>query len=255
MDKDLLRIGCAGWSLRREQQASFPDAASQLHRYAAVFSAVEVNSCFYRSHRHATWARWAESTPENFRFSYKLPKSITHQARLKNSYEPVCRFLDEVMWLGARQGVLLVQLPPSLTFDVQVVGDFFAMLKRVGESHAMAHKIACEPRHASWFTPEASRLLQEFEVTGVAAHPPRSAQHFAPFGDTAHVYYRLHGSPHVYRSAYSEADLLDLAGRLTSSLAAGVETWCIFDNTADGHAVDNVLRLLQILSADDSVEM
>lgn len=78
-----LNIGCAGWSLRGDLQGVFPADGSHLQRFASVFAAVEVNSCFYQSHRKSTWLRWAECTPESFRFSYKLSKSITHQARLQ----------------------------------------------------------------------------------------------------------------------------------------------------------------------------
>lgn len=249
-NEDRLRIGCAGWGLRSEHKSRFPDAGSHLQRYAAVFNAVEVNSCFYRSHRKATWARWAESTPPSFQFSYKLPRSITHQARLKNVHDPLCRFLDEVAQLGKRQGILLIQLPPSFSFEPHVVGEFFTMLRRVDGSRGVQREVACEPRHASWFTGEAIRLLSEFETAGVAAHPPKPEQRFAPFGFAGCAYFRLHGAPHIYHSAYSEADLRDLAIRISLTLAAGAKTWCVFDNTAEGHAVDNALRLLQTLRAE-----
>lgn len=101
IESGLLKIGCAGWSLRREQQTLFAEGDSHLHRYASIFNAVEVNSCFYGSHQKTTWSRWAESTPENFRFSYKLPKAITHLARLQNAEDQLSTFLEEVHARGA----------------------------------------------------------------------------------------------------------------------------------------------------------
>ncbi len=242
-----LKIGCAGWSLRLEQQSLFAEGDSQLQRYASVFEAVEVNSCFYRPHRKSTWLRWAESTPENFRFSYKLPKTITHQARLQGVDELLEGFLDQVDNLESRLGTLLVQLPPSFAFDSRVVCEFFALLRRLDDRRQVQRAVACEPRHASWFTPEASGLLEDLEVAGVAAHPAQLGQDVVPFGFKGHVYYRLHGAPRVYYSAYSDEQLEKLAVTLSQSIEAGIETWCIFDNTAEGHAVSNALQLMELM--------
>ena len=77
-------IGCAGWSIHKDVAGAFPDEGSHLERYAAVFPAVEINSSFYRPHQPQTYARWAASVPEAFRFSVKLPRSITHDARLRD---------------------------------------------------------------------------------------------------------------------------------------------------------------------------
>src|SRR4051812_3704858 len=81
----LIHLGTAGWNIRREQAHRFATAGTHLERYASLFNAVEINSCFYRPHRLATYERWATSVPEYFRFSVKLPKVITHQARLVDS--------------------------------------------------------------------------------------------------------------------------------------------------------------------------
>lgn len=193
--------------------------------------------------------RWAESTPESFRFSYKLPKSITHKARLRNAEDLLCTFFDEVDGLGSRLGVLLVQLPPSLEFDVQLVSEFFSVLRREDARRHTCRLVACEPRHPSWFTPEANDLLDELEVAGVAAHPPRPGQNFQPYGFGGLNYFRLHGAPRIYYSEYSEAELQTLMQQLTRAATAKIETWCIFDNTAKGHAVGDALRLRELLGA------
>ena len=85
----------------------FPPGPSLLHRYAAAFPAVEINSSFHRPHRPATYARWASSVPDRFRFSVKLPRAVTHEARLAGTAALVERFLGEVRSLGDRLGVLL----------------------------------------------------------------------------------------------------------------------------------------------------
>src|SRR5881397_2217283 len=109
-------VGCAGWGLHKDVASRFPPDGSQLERYAAVFPAVEINSSFYRPHQPQTYARWAASVPEAFRFSVKLPRTITHDAKLRGIDELLDRFAREAGELGPKLGCVLVQLPPSGAF-------------------------------------------------------------------------------------------------------------------------------------------
>lgn len=144
----------------------FPAADTHLQRYAARFNAVEINSSFYRPHQFGTYARWADSEPEDFRFSAKLPKTITHQQRLLDGAPLLDAFLAQVSCLGDRLGCLLVQLPPSLVFDGVVIRNFLAALR---DRHASP--VALEPRHASWFAAPADALLRAWQVGRVLADP------------------------------------------------------------------------------------
>jgi len=231
-------VGCAGWSLPRPEQGRFPEAGSHLERYAARFDAVEINSSFHRPHRPATYARWSASVPESFRFSVKLPKTITHTLRLQQAGETLKTFLAEAAGLGDKLGCLLVQLPPSLSFDPAVATDFFADLRSRSPV-----PLACEPRHPSWFTPPVDEILGELGVARVAADPARVPEAAEPGGAGKLRYYRLHGSPKMYYSAYSEEYLAALASRLQAERAAGRTVWCIFDNTTLGAAAGNALDL------------
>ena len=141
-----IRIGTAGWSIPKEHAGAFPISGSHLERYAAVFNAVEINSSFYRPHRAATYERWAASVPDDVRFAVKIPKAITHERRLKNAGSLLERFLSEVGSLGLKLGPLLVQLPPSLTFETGTSDEFLRDLRS-----KVAGGIVCEPRHRSWF--------------------------------------------------------------------------------------------------------
>jgi uncharacterized protein YecE (DUF72 family) len=236
-------IGCAGWSLPRAEQAHFPAAGSHLERYAARFGAVEINSSFYRPHRPATYARWGASVPPSFRFSVKVPKAITHDLRLVGAQGLLHTFLAEVAGLGERLGCLLIQLPPSFGFEPGPAADFFAELRSLSSS-----PLACEPRHPSWFEAAADDLLGDLGVARVAADPARVPVAGEPGGGRGFAYYRLHGSPKVYSSAYSEAYLEELAWRLRTDLAAGRNVWCVFDNTALGAATGNALALQSLLA-------
>ncbi len=247
-DSPAAYVGCAGWSLPRDAQRHFPAEGTHLARYAARFPAVEINSSFYRPHRPATYARWAVTVPPGFRFSVKLPRSITHERRLTDADSGLGPALDTFLAgpaaLGPAFGCLLVQLPPSLAFDPTTAEAFFAALRA-----RYAGPIAAEPRHATWFDAEADRLLDTWRVARVAADPARAPAAARPGGWPGTVYYRLHGSPRTYYSAY-DAPFLDaladaLATRLRTAAAGAASAWCIFDNTASGAATMNALGLLE----------
>jgi uncharacterized protein YecE (DUF72 family) len=207
-------------------------------------NAVEMNSSFYRPHRTATYERWAASVPENFRFAVKVPKAITHELRLKDADDLLHRFLLEVSGLGPKLGPLLVQLPPSLRFEDGVADSFLTELRA-----RVQGIIVCEPRHASWFTPEVEALLAELRIARVAADPAPIPGADEPGGWRGLSYYRLHGSPRIYYSAYSAEYLAAIAEVLVRDAAAGVDTWCIFDNTAASAATGDALTTRRLVQA------
>jgi uncharacterized protein YecE (DUF72 family) len=199
---------------------------------------VEINTSFYRPHRPDTYARWRESVPGDFQFSVKMPRTITHELRLQQVDEPLHRFLEETSHLKEKLGCLLVQLPPSLRFDSAIATSFFDKLC----SHTDV-SIVCEPRHRTWFEPEASSMLESFGIARVIADPsPIDWESPSVKADT--VYVRLHGSPVIYHSAYSDEYLDKLAAEFADEQRHGHNVWCVFDNTASGAAVPNALSLM-----------
>ena len=244
------RIGTAAWSIPPAQADAFAGEGTQLERYARVMNCCEINSSFYRSHRVETYARWAEQTPPGFRFSVKLPRSITHEARLRRVREPLRQFLGELAGLGDRLGVILVQLPPSFAFEARPVRNFFALLdEEMSKQHAA--KIALEVRHASWFTEAAERALVAALVSRVAADPALCAAASQPggwLGSGSVAYYRWHGSPQMYWSAYGADWLKAQAEEHRQRWHPEADRWVIFDNTAAGHALSNALQFSACLS-------
>jgi len=225
-------IGTAGWGIASVYADAFPGPGTHLARYARHLNAVEINSSFYRPHQRKTYERWAASVPDGFRFSVKLPRHITHTLRLQDFREPLTRFLEEAAGLGEKLAVILVQLPPSLGYDARNAEALFRALR--DQSRAA---VACEPRHAGWFTPAADALLRASRVARVAADPARAVKDGEPGGWPGLRYWRLHGSPKIYYSDYDAAALSSLAARLEPS------DWCIFDNTAAFAALGNALSL------------
>ncbi len=237
-----IRVGTASWSIPKEHAAPFPTLGSHLERYAAVFNAVEINSSFYRPHRPATYERWAASVPQSFRFSVKIPKTVTHERRLKGASDLLERFLLEVNGLGPRLGPLLLQLPPSLVFEVGTSDEFLRELRS-----RVPGTIVCEPRHRSWFTPEVDGLLGELSIARVAADPTPVPGAGEPGGWRGLSYWRLHGSPRIYYSPYNDDALTQMAQRLAKERATGREVWCIFDNTAAFAATRDALSTLGLV--------
>jgi uncharacterized protein YecE (DUF72 family) len=218
-------------------QKDFPGDGSHLERFATALSAVEINTSFYRSHRPVTYARWRDAVPEAFRFSVKIPKAITHELRLQGADDLLVQFTDEVSNLREKLGCLLVQLPPSLRYDESVAGRFFEKLHELVDV-----PVVCEPRHATWFEEDAAGMLARSNIGYVFADPP-AVKLPLPATTTDTVYIRLHGSPVIYHSAYSEEYLQRVHADMKQSMDAGKRVWCIFDNTASGAAVPNALAL------------
>ena len=241
-------VGCAGWSVPAAEKDRFPTEGSHLERFATRLPAVEIDSSFYRTHRPATYARWAASVPPSFRFAVKLPKTITHDAGLRDIESALDAFLAGPRSLGAKLGCLLVQLPPRLEFIPEIVERFLVALR---QRHAGL--VVAEPRHPGWFGEEAEQLLRRFHVGRVAADPARVPAAARPGGWPGLVYYRLHGSPRMYYSSYSPQFLRNLADRLTNHARPETPVWCIFDNTALGAATSNALELLRELAQSDGV--
>jgi len=239
------RIGTAGWTIPKQHTSLFPLEGSHLERYARDLNCVEINSSFYRPHMLKTWHRWAESTPPTFRFAVKVPKAITHEAKLLKTGALLQAFLEQVRGLGEKLGPLLIQLPPKLAFDEGVAHEFFTTFR---ELHASAAVL--EPRHASWFTPAVDRLLRGFEIARVAADPAKgSALAARPGGWQGLRYYRLHGAPRTYYSEYSREFLEEFATSLRDETPAITEeVWVVFDNTALGHATANAVKLARLVS-------
>lgn len=236
-DRQPVRVGCAGWSIPRDAAANFVAEGTHLQRYARVLNCCEINSSFYRPHLRRTWERWADSVPAGFQFAVKMAKTITHEAALSCDSQVLSAFIRQTSFLHEKLGPLLIQLPPSLEFDCERTRTFLSRLRGLYDGD-----VACEPRHGTWFNDTANALLTEFRIARVAADPACVPAAAEPGGWAGLVYFRLHGSPRRYYSAYPEPDL-DNVAYLIATLPPTARVWCVFDNTAAGAAIQNALQL------------
>jgi uncharacterized protein YecE (DUF72 family) len=230
-------VGTAGWSIPRLSADRFPGDGAHLERYARVLKCAEINSSFHRPHARKVYEKWAALTPADFRFAVKVPRTVTHDAKLRRTRTLVSRFFSEASGLGTKLAVILVQLPPSLEFSARTGHAFFKLLREFWVGH-----IVFEPRHESWFGEKPDHVLMVHRVARVATDPSGIDAAKLPGGWRGMTYYRLHGSPRKYWSRYP----VERTEQWSSELRAarpGSEAWCIFDNTASGAAIENALEV------------
>lgn len=238
-------VGTAAWNIPKTFAHLFHKGDEPvfpiLKRYSNILNAVEINSTFYKDHQAKTFERWAQTVPQNFRFSVKLSKQFTHVQKLQISNTEVCSSISTIKSLGNKLGVLLIQLPPKLEFNHDVSTRFFDIIRSCYDGH-----VVLEPRHVTWVDSTALQLLNDFGISKVCADPER-----CPIDTSIHEwknikYYRLHGSPDIYKSTY-EAHYIESVSQEIRSRK--VETWCIFDNTTFGWATENAIALQKLILA------
>lgn len=156
----------------------------------------------------------------------------------------MARFADEIAGLGAGLGAVLVQLPPSLAFLPSVSIPFLETA-----SELFPCPIVCEPRHPSWFAGRVDAVLSGLAISRVGADPAVAPGAGEAGGNPDLVYLRMHGSPRTYFSNYDEEAISLLAAHAAACRARGATFWCVFDNTAAGHATGNALALLRTVSS------
>ena len=215
-----------------------------LASYATRFQVVEINSSFYRPHQQKTYQRWASMVPRAFRFSVKLPQTISHELGLRGAGGLLDPFLAQTEGLGNKLAGFLLQLPPSLALDARAASAFFRSFRNRSDAG-----LVCEPRHASWFSARADDLFQRHGISRLGADPARVPEAAHPSAEPPWPYWRWHGSPRMYYSCYAEEALAGLASQVEPLRNMPTAPWVIFDNTAHGFAVANAARFQELTRA------
>ena len=245
--KGTLRIGISNVVVPGNKQsfpAEFKDK-SRLNYYSSLFNTVELNSPFYKIPMPATFERWADDVPDNFRFSVKLFREITHSKNL--SYDPayIDKFLQAVARLGKKKGCLLIQFPGKINLEhYNQVEQILERIKTQDDNGGW--RVAVEFRDASWYVKETFELLDEYEAAMVLHDIPKS-KNFEVNTAPHFIYQRFHGPKGDYRGGYG-ADLLKEKKKLIQNwLAAGKDIYVYFNNTI-GDAFTNAQTLQRLIS-------
>jgi uncharacterized protein YecE (DUF72 family) len=234
-----IHIGTSGWIYDHWSGVFYPQDCPKsrwLGFYAKHYGTVELNSSFYRLPKPQTFENWREKTPHCFLWAVKANRYITHIKRLKDPEEPLERLFSSVEMLREKLGPILIQLPPTLSFDEKAFGNFCQKLKA-------KHLYALEVRHPSWADERAVKILRDnniaFCISDTAGRYPYIEEDTATF-----FYIRLHGSRRLYASEYTEKELQTYAQKIRDW---SKDTYLYFDNDYKGYAIKNAKRLKEIL--------
>jgi uncharacterized protein YecE (DUF72 family) len=239
----LYYVGTSGWSYNHWKGDFYPAGLARTRwfaYYAQQFNSVEINATFYGSFKDATYEKWRDQVPPDFRYVLKVPKPITHLKQLVNVDEDIAVFRRSAALLEDRLGMLLLQLAPSTPYDP-------ARLRAALRAFGDPTRLAVEFRSKAWEQPEIRDLLSEEGAALVSVGAPNS--HLTEWVTGPRAYIRLHGPDKWYASNYSEEQLAEIAAlaRRMAERGAG-EVYIFFNNDVGGFAPKNALTLRQQLS-------
>jgi uncharacterized protein YecE (DUF72 family) len=239
-----LRVGTSGWQYKHWKGRFYPmdlPTSQWLEYYTHYFDTVEVNNSFYRQPERKTFEKWRTAVPDNFVYSVKMNRFITHLKRLNVDRQSIERSYGTMAGLGPKLAVVLVQLPPRMKFDADRVERFFKMVAPRRRRHAV------EPRDASWFTDDALAFMRRRNIALVVGETPHWPTHRAVTADL--IYLRFHGPGRRYASNYDDEALRAWAERIKGWRAEGRDVYAYFNNDELGYAPKNALRLHELALA------
>ncbi len=267
------RIGISGWTYPPWRGVFYPKGLPHRRELGYVgdkLSTVEINGSFYSLQRPTSYRGWYDQTPDDFVFSVKGPRFVTHMKKLRDAETPLANFFaNGLLALGHKLGPILWQLPPSLGYDAERMEDFLSRLPRsTAEASWLAKRHddrvkdrsltdadadrpmrhAIEVRHNSFAVEAFLDQLRAHEVAIVAADTagrwPKITE-----ATTGFAYARLHGDKELYTSGYTPTALAEWAATVRSWTDAGRDAYVYFDNDVKVRAPFDAIALDEFLRA------
>jgi uncharacterized protein YecE (DUF72 family) len=227
-----IRVGIGGWVYPAWRGAFYPPGLRQTEELAFAsrhVTAIEINGTFYRIQTPASFRRWHDETPDDFAFSLKAPRFLTHRAELASAAPYMDRFFASFLLdLGGKLGPILWQFAPTKQFDAADFAAFLDLLPRTRDGRALRHVV--EARHRSFQCPEFIDLLRRHGVAVALVddpHHPEFAELTADF-----VYLRLRRCAEAEPAGYTPDALNRWAERLNAWSAEGRDCFLYFINGA-----------------------
>lgn len=210
--------------------------ASRLTYYASFFNSIEINNSFYKIPMMSTVKRWSASVPDQFKFTFKLFRDVTHVKHLEFEAGHISRFMETISHVGSKKGCVLVQFPPSL--DAAYLHQLERILVEIRACDPDgAWKVAVEFRNKGWYNDDVRDLLQTHDAS-VVIHDIRASATPLFGGDADFVYVRFHGPTGNYRGSYTDSFLQEYATYINEWITEGKTVYVYFNNTA-GDAFNN----------------
>ncbi len=240
------RLGTSGWSYKEWVKVFYPTTETKkLTYYASIFDTVEIDSTFYAYPAQGTVYGWEKNTPEEFVFSAKIPKLITHEKRLdleKGVMADLFRFLDLMKPLikAGKLGPLLLQLPPSFSYDKD-----YNRLRSFIEAAPKDIQLAAEFRHLSWLKGQVNELLREHNIANVIVDEPLLPPDVNITADFSFVRWHGRGTRPWYNYRYGDAELNAWKPKVDEISKKTKKVYGYFNNHFHGFAIENALKMLE----------
>lgn len=235
-------IGTSGWHYKHWIGRYYPESMKPkdfMEFYLNDYRTVELNNPFYHLPSYSTFENWRKQTPKDFIFSVKASRYITHQKKLKDSFEPLELFLANASGLKEKLGPVLFQLPPGWKLNLERFEEFVNILPK-------GYRYTFEFRNHTWYTNEVFDLLEKRNAAFCIYH---LEGHLSPIEVTSDfVYIRLHGPGAKYQGSYSRKDLEEWGEKIRIWTNEGKDVYCYFDNDQNGYAAFNGIELQKILN-------
>ncbi len=243
MKREIL-IGTSGWMYNHWNKTFYAEAgkSDKLVFYSKEFNTVEINYTFYRIPSPDSYVKWYSRTPEDFKFSIKLNRYITHVKRLiidEESKTTLTSFLDDTQALKEKLAVILIQLQPKQFVDYRRLESFLTEYSLIIK-HLKHKPLTCiEFRNVTWFTDEIYKLLEKHKVALVFPSTPeyRKLIFTADF-----AFIRIHGG-----ISYSDKDLERLKEEIDGYPSQIKHVFVYFNNDINTYAIYNARYLKSIL--------
>lgn len=245
-------IGTSGWHYNHWNGSFYPPTVTgynELKFHSEHFNTVENNSSFYRIASEATYKTWMRMTPEQYKFSMKLNKSITHGARLDLTDEVkhnIYHIITTTQVLATKLGAIVIQLPPSLRVDINKLNLFLDYFVNVVRSLKYTFDIAIEFRNKYWFIKDIYNVLKSYNVALVSAQSSRYPEAYILTADIAYI--RMHGPDKLFASSYTTEQLTNLSLYIKSISGKVKNIYVYFNNDFHGYALENAKELQKLCS-------
>jgi uncharacterized protein YecE (DUF72 family) len=243
MSEGKIRIGVSNGQMPGNKSTFPPEyqLKSRLHYYSSLFNTIEVNSCFYKTPLRSTYEKWVNDVPDDFQFTLKLSRDISHVQDLRFDIACMDNFLKSATGIGNKKGCLLIQFPGKISLEhFSQVEHIFEELQQHDGSHEW--RKAIEFRNDSWYVGETTELLNEYNAAMVL-HDFAKAKISTKTDKADYVFLRFHGPTGNYRDSYSNNVLDQKAEQILEFARSGNDVYVYFNNTAGG-AFENA-RYLQ----------
>ena len=230
-------VGCSGFQYKHWKEVFYPAGLPQrswFEFYCRHFNTVELNVTFYRIPRLSTFEGWYNRSPGNFRFAVKAPRLVTHYKKFIDTETLVADFYSLIQeGLKDKLGCVLFQLPPSLAYTPE-------KLDKICDNLDPSFQNVVEFRHASWWNAAVYQQLGSRSIGFCSISHPALPDELVI--NSKVVYYRLHGTPHLYRSLYDASGLQKLASSIREASQVK-QAYIYFNNDIDASALQNAQEM------------